>query len=176
MRVNQRATAVLAAMIMLLNLPDADSQVYAGRSAGDRPGGSVMRQPSEFIYSSGESSFQTITDPSGKYLRLLLPGHHQTTETGQPEMPVWSRLIELPEGMDPVVSITEVTSRRIRFADKGSPDAELFPAQPARTKNQTRDDRITVKDYKTYDSKTLIGHDTVKVTYEGIFRGRRLVT
>jgi len=175
MRVNQRATAVLAAMIMLLNLPDADSQVYAGRSAGDRPGGSVMRQPSEFIYSSGESSFQTITDPSGKYLRLLLPGHHQTTETGQPEMPVWSRLIELPEGMDPVVSITEVTSRRIRFADKGSPDAELFPAQPARTKNQTRDDRITVKDYKTYDSKTLIGHDTVKVTYEGIFRGRRLV-
>lgn len=174
MRVNQRATAVMAAILMLLNLPDADSQVNAGRSAGDRPGGSASRQPSDFIYRSGESRFQTVTDPSGKYLRLYLPGHHQTPEAGQPELPVWSRLVEVPEGMELVVSVTDVASRRIRFADQGTPDAELFPAQPARTKNQTREERITVKDRKAYESKSLLAHDTVRVTHEGIFRGRRL--
>ncbi len=174
MRVNQRATAVMAAIMMLLNLPEADSQAYAGRSAGDRPGGSASRELSDFTYRSGEPGFQTVTDPSGKYLRLFLPGHHQTAEPGQPELPVWSRLVEVPEGMEIVVSLTDVTSRRIRFADQGTPDTELFPAQPARTKNQTREDRITVKDKKAYGSRSIIAHDTVKVTHEGIFRGHRL--
>ncbi|HPS98465.1 MAG TPA: C25 family cysteine peptidase [Bacteroidales bacterium] len=174
MRVKQRATAVLAAIMLLLNLPDADSQAYAGRTAGDKPGVKVSRQLSDFIYRSGESEFQTITDPSGKYLRLFLPGHHQSPETGQPELPVWSRLVEVPDGMEVVVSISEVSSRRIRFADQGAPQAELFPAQPARTKNQVRDDRITVKDRKAYGSRNTLMHDTVRVTHEGIFRGRRL--
>ncbi len=174
MRVKQRATAVLAAIMLLLNLPDADSQAYAGRTAGDKPGVKVSRQLSDFIYRSGESEFQTITDPSGKYLRLFLPGHHQSPETGQPELPVWSRLVEVPDGMEVVVSISEVSSRRIRFADRGAPQAELFPAQPARTKNQVRDDRITVKDRKAYGSRNTLMHDTVRVTHEGIFRGRRL--
>ncbi len=174
MRVKQRVTAVLAVVMLLLNLPDADSQAYAGRMAGDKPGRSLSHQPSDFIYRSGESKFQTITDPSGKYLRLFLPGHHQSPETGQPELPVWSRLVEVPDGMEVVVSISEVTSRRIRFADHGAPHAELFPAQPARTKNQERDDRITVKDRKAYGSQTTLFHDTVKVTHEGIFRGRHL--
>lgn len=174
MRVKQRATAVLAAIMLLLNLPDADSQAYAGRTAGDKPGVKVSRQLSDFIYRSGESEFQTITDPSGKYLRLFLPGHHQSPETGQPELPVWSRLVEVPDGMEVVVSISEVSSRRIRFADQGAPQAELFPAQPARTKNQVRDDRITVKDRKAYGNRNTLMHDTVRVTHEGIFRGRRL--
>jgi len=174
MRVNQRAIAVLAAVMMLLNLPDADSQVYAGRTTGDRPGGVVSGKPADFIYHSGETKFQTITDPSGRYLKIFLPGHHQTQETGQPELPVWSRLVEVPDGMEVVVSISGVASRRIRFADQGVPDAELFPAQPARTKNQSQDNRITVKDRKAYGSRNILAHDTVKVTHEGIYRGRRL--
>lgn len=174
MRVNQRAITVLAALIMLLNLSDADSQVYAGRTTGDRPGGLVSARPAEIIYRSGDSKFQAISDPSGKYLRLFLPGHHQTQVTGQPELPVWSRLVEVPDGMEVVVSISGVTSRRIRFADQGAPDAELFPAQPERTKNQLRDDRITVKDRKAYASRNILAHDTVRVTTEGIYRGRRL--
>jgi len=174
MRLEQRATAVLAAIMLLLNLPVADSQAYAERRAGDKPGIKMSRQPSDFIYRSGESKFQTITDPSGKYLRLFLPGHHQSHETGQPELPVWSQLVEVPDGMEVVVSISEVTSRRIRFADHGAARAELFPAQPARTKNQIRDDRVTVKDRKAYGSQNTLMHDTVKVTHEGIFRGRRL--
>lgn len=174
MRVKLRAPAVLAAMMLLLNLPDADSQAYAGRTDGYKPAGKVSRLPSGFIYRSGESTIETINDPSGKYLRFCLPGHHQSQETGQPELPVWSRLVEIPDGMEVVVSVSDVISRRIRFAEHGAPQAEIFPAQPARTKNQVRDDRVTVKDRKAYGSTSTLEHDTVRVTHEGIFRGRRL--
>jgi hypothetical protein len=69
--------------------------------------------------------------------------------------------------MELSVTLSDVTSERIRLADHSSSDAEIFPAQPARTKNQPQDDRITVKDRKSYVSPETLGHDTVTVTHEG---------
>lgn len=175
MRVNQRATALLAAALMLLNLPDADSQAYAGgRSADDKPGDKLLRRPSSVIYRHNDLRFLKINDPTGQYLRLVLPGHHQTQEPGKPELPVWSRLVEIPHGMDLVVSLSDVEFQRIRFEDHGAPGAEIFPAQPARTKNEAAQEKITLKDRKSYEAREILKHDTVVVTHEGIFRGRRL--
>ncbi|MCU0459925.1 MAG: C25 family cysteine peptidase [Bacteroidales bacterium] len=174
MRVTKRATALLAAALMLLNLPDAESQAYAGRSANDKTGGMLLRRPSSVIYRHEDPRFLKVSDPSGLYLRLNLPGHHLTHEAGKPELPVWSRLVEVPDGMDLVVSLSDVVSERIRFEDQGAPGAEIFPAQPARTKNEPVQEKITLKDRKTYESRELLMHDTVVVTHEGIFRGKRL--
>ena len=174
MRVNQRAFAMLAAALMLLNLPEAESQPYAGRSSGEQPGGRSLRAPSEISYRSGNPRFLNITDPSGRYLRMTLPGHHLTSETGKPELPVYSWLVEIPEGMELTVTLSDVTSERIRLADHSYPDAEIFPSQPARTKNEPQDDRITIKDRKAYNSADILRHDTVAVTHEGTFRGRKL--
>jgi hypothetical protein len=174
MRVNQRANAVLAAILMLLNLPEVSSQALPGRSVGERPGMEPVRRQSSIDYHQEDPHFLKINDPSGLYLRLTLPGHHQTRETGKPELPVLSRLIEVPDGMDLFVTVSDVVSERIRFADLGAPGAELFPAQPARTKNETWQDKVTVKDLKVYENKGLLMHDTVTVKHEGIFRGRRI--
>lgn len=174
MRVTKRATALLAAALMLLNLPDADSQAYAGRSADDKTDGIILRRPSSVNYHPEDHRFLEINDPTGQYIRIMLPGHHLTQEAGKPELPVWSRLVEVPDGMDLVVSLSDVVSERIRFEDHGAPGAELFPAQPARTKNQSVQDKITLKDRKTYEAREILMHDTVVVTHEGIFRGRRL--
>jgi len=175
MRVDQRVTAImLAAVLLLLNLHVAESQPYTGRSSGDQAAGIPSRQPSEIMYRSDEPRFLNVSDPSGRYLRLLLPGHHHTPETGMPELPVYSRLVEVPEGMDLTVTLSGVSSKRIRFSDHGAPDAEIFPAQPARTKNEKQDDRVTVKDRKVYEAGDVLIHDTVRITHAGIFRGRRL--
>ncbi len=141
-----------------------------GRSAGDRGAGNA----SVMSYRAAEPNFRGINDPSGRYLRMNLPGHHHTSETGKPELPVYSRLVEVPAGMDVRVSLSGVSSRRIRFADQGAGNAELFPAQPARTKNEARDEKVTIKDRNIYATRGFIGHDTVVITYEGIYRGRKL--
>lgn len=174
MRVNQRALAMLAAVLMLLNLPEAESQPYAGRSAGEQPGGRSLRPPSEISYRAGNPGFINITDPTGRYVRMTLPGHHLTSETGKPELPVYSWLVEVPDGMEITVTLTDVTSERIRLTEHSYTDVEIFPAQPARTKNEAQDDRVTVKDRKSYVSAETLRHDTVTVTHEGTFRGRRL--
>jgi uncharacterized protein (UPF0297 family) len=175
MRVNQRALALVAA-VLLLNLPEAESQSHAGRSAGDQPGGRSLRPSSEISYRSGNPRFLDINDPSGRYVRMTLPGHHLTAETGKPELPVRSWLVEVPEGMELSVELSEVMTDRIRLTDHSYPDVEIFPAQPARTKNEPQDNRVTIKDRKSYVSAEIIHHDTVTVTHEGIFRGRKLAT
>ena len=174
MRVNQKALAMIAVVLMLLNLPEAVSQQHAGRSAGEQPGARSLRPPSEIRYRSGIPGFLNITDPSGLYLRMTLPGHHLTSETGKPELPVRSWLVEVPEGMDLTVTLSDAVSERVRLMDHASVDAEIFPAQPARTKNQPQDDKVTIKDRKSYLSAEILRHDTVIVTHEGIFRGRKL--
>jgi hypothetical protein len=175
MRVNQWATAImLAAVLMLVNLPEAESQAYAGRSAGDIPAGRPSRQPSDIQYRSDDPRLMTVSDPSGRYFRILLQGHHHTHETGKPELPVYSRLVEVPDGMSLIVTLSGVSSKRIRFADHGAPDAEIFPVQPARTKNEPPEEKVTVKDRKAYEADGILMHDTVTITHAGIFRGRRI--
>lgn len=174
MRVNQRATALLAAALMLLNLSDADSQPYSGRTGDAVIGAPPGNRPSTIVYKTEDQRLLKISDPTGEYLRLLLPGHHHTQEPGQPELPVWSRLIEVPDGMDPVVTVSNVITRKIRLSEESPSGAEIYPAQPARTKNQLPQDKVIIKDRKIYETRGIVMHDTVKVTHEGIFRGRRL--
>jgi hypothetical protein len=76
--------------------------------------------------------------------------------------------------MDPVVTVSNVITRKIRLSEESPSGAEIYPAQPARTKNQLPQDKVIIKDRKIYETRGIVMHDTVKVTHEGIFRGRRL--
>ncbi len=174
MRVNQRVTTAILFPVLLSWLPALFSQALPGGGASIPRAGMTMGAPGEIIYQTDEPQMTIVNDPAGRYLRLSFPDHHRTQETGQPELPVWSRLVEVPEGMEPVVTLSEVVTRRINFADHGAANAEIYPAQPARTKNQSPDGKVTFKDIKSYMSRTTLSHDTVVITHEGIFRGSRL--
>jgi hypothetical protein len=72
---------------MLLNLSDADSQPYSGRTGdaviGNSPKPALQQSPIK----NEDQRLLKVSDPTGEYLRLLLPGHHHTQEPGQPELP-----------------------------------------------------------------------------------------
>jgi hypothetical protein len=174
MRVNNRAIVLLTVLLMLVNRPDVHSQVPYGLSVSGHDAGAIVHHPSGMSYRAREPFLREIDDPSGTYLRLFLPGHHLTSETGKPELPVYSRLVEVPEGMDIHVTLSGISSRRIKLSSYARGHAEIFPSQPARTKNETQDEKVKVKDVKVYDTRGIIRHDTVVVTPEGIYRGRRL--
>jgi len=179
MRVIHRAALLLTAVILFI-LPGSDILAQAslhasdGRTAGGHAGVSVQQFPASVAYHSDSPHLRKVSDPTGDYLRIFLKGHHQTSEPGKPEMPVFSRLIEVPEGMEVVVTLSEIKSRKIKFSDQGLRKAELWPAQPARTKKEIQEEKITVKDKEIYATKGVIGHDTVIISHEGIFRGHNL--
>lgn len=175
MRVIYRAVLLVTSGLLLAGQPVVLAQPSGHESAfsSDRVTGRGFTPL--ISYRNEAHRLQSITDPSGKYFRLFLPGHHQTSISGQPELPVYSRLMEVPADMTLEVTVKGVRSRRIRFSDHTPGKAELFPVQPARTKNQKQDEKVAVKDSKVYNTKGIIEHDTVTVTYEGIYRGRKLV-
>ncbi len=174
MRVNNRAIVLLTAIVMLVNRPGVEAQTPYGRSVNEHGGGVASPSPSSISYRTTEPSLRRIDDPSGLYFRILLPGHHHTSETGKPELPVYSRLIEVPEGMDPKVTLSGIISRRISLGNYAKGHAELFPSQPEKTKNETQDEKVRIKNARAYDTRGIIEHDTVVITHEGIYRGRRL--
>jgi hypothetical protein len=178
MRVIQRAALLLGTGIFLFSvsgiLAQTSSWTYEGRSFTEQAGVQGQDFPASVAYHSDIPHLRRVSDPSGDYLRMFLTGHHQTSEPGKPEMPVYSRLIEVPHGMEVVVSLSEIKTQTIKFSDRGLRNAELYPAQPARTKNEVQDEKITVKDKEIYTTKGIIGHDTVIVSREGIFRGHNL--
>jgi hypothetical protein len=106
---------------------------------------------------------------------IVLPGHHYTSETGQPELPVYSRVVEVPQGMKVKVTLSGISTSKIRFDDHGLGKAQIYPSQPARTKNEAQDQKVVVKDRKIYESKGTISHDTVVISTVGTFRGREMV-
>ncbi len=174
MRVTYRVIILLTALLVLSGGPGAKAQAFNGRAGGESAAERPLRPAVTRAYRAQEPQFRKITDPSGKYVRMLIPGHHHTSETGMPELPVYSQLVEVPEGMEVIVSLSGISSRRIRFTDQGAGHTELFPAQPAKTKNVTQDEKVTFKDRKAYGTRGVISHDTVVISYEGIHRGQRL--
>ncbi len=73
--------------------------------------------PERLSYRCPAPQFNESTDPSGNYCRIALPGHHYTTTVGEPELPVFSRIIEVPEGMSINAAISEVSTTELRLSD-----------------------------------------------------------
>jgi len=175
MRVFYSAVLMVTTGLLLASQPVVLAQPTGHQSAST----GVMVKGKDFTplipYRNETHRLHGINDPSGKYFRLFLPGHHHTSVSGQPELPVYSRLMEVPADMTLEVTVSGVKSRRIRFSERTPGKAELFPVQPARTKNQKQDEKVAVKDSRIYKTDGIIDHDTVTVTAEGIFRGKKLV-
>jgi hypothetical protein len=175
MRVNNKAVVLLTAGLMVLC--QLQAQFTAG-DATDQPSESdavALRHPDAISYRGHTPRFRKIEDPSGEYCSIVLPGHHYTSETGKPELPVYSSLVEVPQGMKVKVVLSGILVSKIRFDELGLGDAQIYPSQPGRTKNEAQDQKVVVKDRKTYESKGTISHDTVVISSVGTFRGHELV-
>lgn len=174
MRVINRAIVLLAFAVAATGLLKAQVSGRAAIIPGAELRPELPDRGHGISYRNGNPALRRSSDPSGKYFRISLPGHHFTSETGKPELPVYSRLVEVPRGAEISVHISDVVTRRIIFSEHGLRGSQIYPAQPARTKNQAPDEKVVLKDRKTYDTKGILSHDTVVVRREGIFRGREL--
>ncbi len=124
-------------------------------------------------YSISDLNIESITNENGTFYRISIPGHSPTSNTGQPELPVLSRLIEVPDNYSAAIKITGVKSEKIK------PSAEnfrglLYPTQEGETKITQKEKPVFKLDKATYAARGLIASDTVNIEPVGTMRNRKL--
>jgi len=124
-------------------------------------------------YSIAELNIENITNSNGTFYRISIPGHVSTVVPGEPELPVFSRLISIPEGSECKVKISEVRSSRITPKKKDI-QGILFPVQEGETKQITEKKPAFYIDKTAYASTGIISSDTVRIELIGTLRNKKL--
>jgi len=124
-------------------------------------------------YSLPELYVNNLTDRNGSFYRLAAPGHSLSSDPGKPELPVFSRLITIPEGASVHVKISGVKSQKIT-PSRNNIQGILYPAQPGETKQQEGRKPEFAFDRKTYSARKTIFSDTVAIEPLGRIRGKQI--
>ena len=124
-------------------------------------------------YSISELNVVSITNNSGSFYRIHIPGHVPSSVPGRPELPVFSRLITIPEGMGYTVKISDIRSSRINPSEKKI-SGILYPAQESETKEPQQLKTEFKIDKSTYQLRGFIHSDTVRIEPLGTVRNKKL--
>jgi hypothetical protein len=143
-----------------------DSDEGISHSTGDD--GSIM-----LTYNIPEINIRNISNETGRYYRLSLPGHVSSPDPGKPELPVFSRLISIPEGASYKISITGVETKTLRPARKRVKGI-LYPAQESRIKAEQALKPAFRIDRNIYAKRGVIPSDTVTIVPLGKARSVNL--
>ena len=120
-------------------------------------------------YYISELNLEEVENESGLFYRVTIPEHTPTYDAGNPEVPVLSRMIIIPDGADVRIKITEVKSVRLHPSSNRIRGI-LYPSQESESKSLTQRRNDFKINRELYDSKNLISLDTVKIESIGKFR------
>ena len=116
--------------------------------------------------------FRTQQTEHGLFTQLFAGGYSKSNSVGDPELPVLSRLIEVPAGATPEVSVISYTVREYNLSDLGIND-RIFPAQPPLAKSMPL--KIDFKyNASTYQQDKFIGDELARVEVHGYLRSVQL--
>ncbi len=124
-------------------------------------------------YAIHELDITDASNNSGSFYRISVPGHISSSGPGKPELPVFSRIIAVPEGYRYTVRISDIKSSRIspsRMKFSGL----LYPAQEGETKAEQQADRKFTIDRDSYAASGFIPSDTVRIEPLGRVRNRSM--
>ncbi len=124
-------------------------------------------------YAISELSIENLNKPEGTFYRVSIPGHVSSTAPGKPELPVLSRLITVPDGLDYKVAISEIRSSRIKPSKKKIKGI-LYPAQAGETKEVKQKKPEFLMDRNSYAAKGVLTSDTVSIEQLGTVRNKKL--
>jgi hypothetical protein len=177
MHLGKNKTAIILAVFLLLSA-SAGGQAgksYKYRLNGDLQINTAINENRSIVinYSSSELNVKNITNDNGTFYRIDIPGLIRTVNPGKPELPVYSKLIAIPDGSVCKVRITGVKSSRIR-PSRQRIDGILYPAQEGETKELQQEKQFFQKDKSAYASRGIIESDTVIIEPVGKVRNTNL--
>ncbi len=178
MRLGKDKKACLLAVFLVFISSAASGQTgknYKFRLDGNMKKSDVIVQNQSIIinYSISELNIESLTNGAGSFYRISIPGHIPSSVPGKPELPVFSRLISIPEGSGFKIKISDVRSSRINPSGKKI-EGKLFPVQESERKEiQQTKPRFKI-DKTAYSANGLISSDTVRIESLGTLRNNKL--
>lgn len=109
----------------------------------------------------------------GSFLKLTSNGTIRTYDSGKPNLPVISKLIDIPFNSRAVVKITSYDEEIINLKDYNL-DKKIIPAQPSLSKSDDPSQKSFFKDDKIYNKDEFFANDIVKIEDKGYLRNRHI--
>jgi hypothetical protein len=116
------------------------------------------------------SSFNTLLLKTEKaeFVELMINSYSKTNTIGSPQLPVLSRLIEIPYGSVPEVKIISYELKEYKLADFGITQ-KLFPAQAPQSKNNDRNNPVEFNN-RVYATNSFYGETIARIEVAGNLR------
>ena len=112
---------------------------------------------------------ETRKHDAGSFNRLSLPGYTTTMTPGDPELPVFARLVEIPVGAMPVIQITCSDSLEIPLQNR------IYPHQPSLSKNDDPQDVPFYYNEDAYEGKGYLHPEIASYEILGTLRDSRIM-
>jgi hypothetical protein len=172
-----RLISTFISLLIASGISGQEGKSYKYLFNGNLNNGVIATDNQSFIlnYSLNELNITSITTPHGEFYRINIPGHNTLDEPGKPELPVLSRLINIPDGAFVNVRISEVKSERVKPADQNF-NGRLYPKQPGAIKSDQDNKADFVMDAGLYSRNAAVLTDTVKIENLGKVRKNQLAT
>ena len=120
------------------------------------------------------SSFNTLwlNTEKGEFIELMAPSFAKSNKVGAPQLPVISKLVEIPAGATPQVNIISYDVKEYKLSDFGILQ-RLLPAQPPQSKSSTK--KIPFEyNQLLYETNSFYGEGLARVEVSGYLRGMQL--
>ncbi len=111
-----------------------------------------------------------VASLNGNFIELGLSGYSKIYDAGKPQLPVMSRMIEIPYGAEVLVNIISYTEQEITFSDLGI-STKIIPAQASVSKNLDTRYLPFAFDQSVYQTNGFTSTPLVRVETSGIMRG-----
>ena len=98
----------------------------------------------------GELQALEVSTKGGDFTQLFIPGFHSSMTDGAPELPQMNRLVAVPFGATPKVTVTNIQTSLVSLADHGLVNP-LMPHQPSVSKSADVDALPFVYDRAAYN-------------------------
>lgn len=120
------------------------------------------------------SSFNTLwlNTEKGEFVELLAPSFSKSNRVGAPQLPVISKMIEIPAGAMPEVNVISYELKEYSLADFGI-SQRLFPAQAPQTKSGTKKEPFAYNQ-QIYETNSFYGETLARVEVAGYLRSVQL--
>lgn len=135
----------------------------------------VKTKTNGLILSESIAGFELVekSTKEGNYGQLVVEGMSKTYYSGNPDLPVINRLIEIPHNTDVEIKVIDYDEQIIKLSETGFKKL-IIPAQPSHSKSQDLKDIPFEKNREVYGKDEFYKRELVKFEDKGYLRDKHL--
>ena len=168
---NYQIIAVMIAMIFAQGLMAGNEIILKNGQTGNLTVNESSYNLLQVTNTISALQYFDVKTKRGEFTQLQAQSYVGSDNYGSPQLPVLRKLIEIPQGAEPVVKIISYTVSEYNLSDYGI-NKPLFPAQPPVSKSTANPE--FVYNESAYQQNSFNGGELATVDVLGMLRGTRL--